>query len=59
MIYHSLTLFTKSKGGIEEAKSYYEELVNNKFNFNLNENIDLDFEKDMQDQKLKIDGESN
>ena len=45
-----------------KPKSYYEELVNNKFNFNLNENIDLDFEKrNMLDpnQKLKIDGENN
>lgn len=55
-------VYQRSKIRIEEAKSYYEELVNNKFNFNLNENIDLDFEKrNMQDlsQKLKIDGENN
>jgi len=38
-------VYQRSKIRIEEAKSYYEELVNNKFNFNLNENIDLDFEK--------------
>ena len=38
-------VYQRSKLRIEEAKSYYEELVNNKFNFNLNENIDLDFEK--------------
>lgn len=38
-------VYQRSKIRIEEAKSYYKELVNNKFNFNLNENIDLDFEK--------------
>ena len=38
-------VYQRSKIRIDEAKSYYEELVNNKFNFNLNENIDLDFEK--------------
>ena len=38
-------VYQRSKIRIEEAKSYYEELVKNKFNFNLNENIDLDFEK--------------
>ena len=38
-------VYQRSKIRIQEAKSYYEELVNNKFNFNLNENIDLDFEK--------------
>ena len=38
-------VYQRSKIRIEEAKSYYEELVNNKFNFSLNENIDLDFEK--------------
>jgi len=38
-------VYQRSKIRIEEAKSYYEELINNKFNFNLNENIDLDFEK--------------
>jgi carboxyl-terminal processing protease len=38
-------VYQRSKIRIEEAKSYYEELVNNKFNFNLNENIDIDFEK--------------
>ena len=38
-------VYQRSKIRIEEAKSYYDELVNNKFNFNLNENIDLDFEK--------------
>ena len=38
-------VYQRSKIRIEEAKSYYEDLVNNKFNFNLNENIDLDFEK--------------
>jgi len=38
-------VYQRSKIRIEEAKSYYEELVNNKFNFNLNENIDLDYEK--------------
>ncbi len=38
-------VYQRSKIRIAEAKSYYEELVNNKFNFNLNENIDLDFEK--------------
>ena len=38
-------VYQRSKIRIEEAKSYYEELFNNKFNFNLNENIDLDFEK--------------
>ena len=38
-------VYQRSKIRIEEAKSYYEELVNSKFNFNLNENIDLDFEK--------------
>jgi carboxyl-terminal processing protease len=38
-------VYQRSKIRIEEAKSYYNEIVNNKFNFNLNENIDLDFEK--------------
>jgi carboxyl-terminal processing protease len=38
-------VYQRSKIRIQEAKSYYEELANNKFNFNLNENIDLDFEK--------------
>ena len=38
-------VYQRSKIRIKEVKSYYEELVNNKFNFNLNENIDLDFEK--------------
>lgn len=38
-------VYQRSKIRIEEAKSYYKELFNNKFNFNLNENIDLDFEK--------------
>ena len=38
-------VYQRSKIRIDEAKSYYEELVNNKFNFSLNENIDLDFEK--------------
>ena len=38
-------VYQRSKIRIEEAKSYYEQLINNKFNFNLNENIDLDFEK--------------
>ena len=38
-------VYQRSKIRIDEAKSYYEELLNNKFNFNLNENIDLDFEK--------------
>lgn len=38
-------VYQRSKIRIQEAKSYYKELVNNKFNFNLNENIDLDFEK--------------
>ena len=38
-------VYQRSKIRIDEAKSYYEELVDNKFNFNLNENIDLDFEK--------------
>lgn len=38
-------VYQRSKIRIEEAKSYYNEIFNNKFNFNLNENIDLDFEK--------------
>ena len=38
-------VYQRSKIRIDEAKSYYEELLNNKFNFSLNENIDLDFEK--------------
>jgi carboxyl-terminal processing protease len=38
-------VYQRSKIRIEEAKSYYEDLVNNKFNFNLNENVDLDCEK--------------
>lgn len=38
-------VYQRSKIRIEEAKSYYNEIVNNKFNFNLNENIDIDFEK--------------
>ena len=38
-------VYQRSKIRIEEAESYCKELVNNKFNFNLNENIDLDFEK--------------
>ena len=38
-------VYQRSKIRIKEAKSYYKELVYNKFNFNLNENIDLDFEK--------------
>ena len=37
-------VYQRSKIRIDEAKSYYEELVNGKFNFDLNENIDLDFE---------------
>ena len=54
-------VYQRSKIRIEEAKSYYEELVNNKFNFNLNENNDLDFEKEYARSKseIKIDGENN
>tara|TARA_A100001011_G_scaffold121058_1_gene127779 strand:- start:15748 stop:17841 length:2094 start_codon:yes stop_codon:yes gene_type:complete len=48
-------VYQRSKIRIEEVKSYYEDLVNNKFNFNLNENIDLDFgKKEYARSKLEI-----
>ncbi len=37
-------VYERSKIRVKEAKSYYSEILNTKFNFNLNENIDLDFE---------------
>ena len=48
-------VYQRSKIRIEEVKSYYEDLVKNKFNFNLNENIDLDFgKKEYARSKLEI-----